>query len=87
MAQTVTLYFTPGCGYCVRARGLLDRLGVAFQAINVAGDTAKRQWLREATGQSTVPQIFIGSQSMGGCDELHDLYESGELERLLELPG
>jgi len=79
----VQVYVTTYCPYCVRAKGLLNRKKVAFTEINVDDDPAKRAWLVEATGQRTVPQIFIDGKSVGGSDDLHDLERRGELDKLL----
>ncbi len=79
----VKVYTTNYCPYCVRAKGLLSRKKVPFTEIDVTHDDEKRAWLTEATGQRTVPQIFIGGRSVGGCDDLHALDRSGELDRLL----
>ena len=77
--KKVTIFTTPWCGYCHRAKGLLKKLKIPFEDIDVSGDTEKRQWLVQTTGQRTVPQIFIGDDSIGGCDELHALHRSGQL--------
>ena len=79
----VQIYVTTYCPYCVRAKSLLTRKGVAFKEFDVEGDAAKRKWLLETTGQRTVPQVFIDGTSVGGCDDLHALDRSGELDRLL----
>jgi glutaredoxin 3 len=79
----VQIYVTTYCPYCTRAKGLLHRKGVPFKEINVDDDPARRAWLRDETGQRTVPQIFIDGRSVGGCDELHALDRDGELDRLL----
>lgn len=79
----VQVYVTTYCPYCVRAKGLLNRKKVAFTEVNVDDDPAKRAWLVEATGQRTVPQIFIDGKSVGGSDDLHDLERRGELDKLL----
>lgn len=79
----VQIYLTSYCPYCTRAKALLQRKGVAFKEIDVEGDHVKRAWLRDETGQSTVPQIFIDGRSVGGCDELHALDRDGQLDRLL----
>ncbi len=79
----VQVYVTTYCPYCVRAKGLLNRKKVAFTEINVDDDPTKRAWLVEATGQRTVPQIFIDGKSVGGSDDLHDLERRGELDKLL----
>lgn len=82
--KPVKIYLTQWCGYCFRARSLLDRRGIAYEAIDVGGDRETRAWLREVTGRRTVPQIFIGDRPIGGSDELAALDRSGELDRLLE---
>jgi len=79
----VQVYVTTYCPYCVRAKGLLNRKKVAFTEVNVDDDPKKRAWLVEATGQRTVPQIFIDGKSVGGSDDLHDLERRGELDKLL----
>ncbi len=81
----VKIYTTPWCGYCRRAKALLDRKSVSYQEIDVDNDLEKRRWLVEATGQSTVPQIFINGASVGGCDDLHELDRRGGLDRLLSV--
>jgi len=82
---SVTIYTTPYCPYCVRAKRLLDGKGVAYREIDVAGDHDQRAWLREKTGRRTVPQIFIDERAVGGCDDLYALERAGELDKLLGL--
>lgn len=77
------MYVTRVCPYCVRAKILLERRAIAFSTIDVSGDHETRRWLVEATGQRTVPQIFIDGESIGGYDELAELDQSGELARRL----
>ena len=79
----VKIYVTDYCPYCVRAKGLLTRKKIPFTEINVEGDAAKRAWLVSATKQRTVPQIFIDDRPIGGCDDLHALDRSGQLDKLL----
>ncbi|NNM50832.1 MAG: glutaredoxin 3 [Pseudomonadales bacterium] len=81
----VTVYTTPICPYCVRAKALLTRKGVSFSEVDVSQDHDRRAWLIEKTGKRTVPQIFIGDQPIGGSDDLHELDRRGELDRLLAL--
>ncbi|MCI0572498.1 MAG: glutaredoxin 3 [Myxococcaceae bacterium] len=83
--QPVRIYTTSYCGYCVRAKDLLSRRGVAFQEIDVSGDDAQRAKLVELSGgQRTVPQIFIGDRHVGGYSDLAKLDGEGKLEPLLE---
>lgn len=83
--QPVEIYTTPFCGYCRRARQLLDRKGVAFTEIDVSADPALRSAMVErAGGRRTVPQIFVGPTHVGGSDELHALDRAGRLDPLLD---
>ena len=83
----VLVYTTPSCPYCVMAKRLLTQKGVAFQEIDVANDSDKRRWLVEATGQRTVPQVFIGGKPYGGFTDIAALDRAGELDPLLGLTG
>lgn len=83
---SIRIYTTPWCAYCFSARRLLQRRGLPYEEINVAHDPQTRAWLVEATGQRTVPQIFIGDTSVGGFVDLAAAERSGELDRLLALP-
>lgn len=80
----IVLYSTGWCGYCERARALLERKGVDFREIKVDEDMAERQaMLARSGGRRTVPQIFIGDRHVGGFDELYSLEKAGELDKLL----
>jgi glutaredoxin 3 len=78
----VTVYTTPYCPYCHRAKMVLRGKGVAFEEIDVS-DYDERRALEERTRWPTVPQVFIGEQFIGGCDELEALDACGELDDLL----
>lgn len=78
------VYTTRYCGYCVRAKSLLTSKGVAFTEIAVDGDSQARADLVKRTGQHTVPQIWVGEDYVGGCDDLMILEMKGELDRLLD---
>ena len=80
----ITIYTTELCGYCRRAKALLDEKGVAFKEIDVSYDPAERaRMMQRAGGKRTVPQIFIGQTYVGGCDELYALNAKGGLDPLL----
>jgi len=80
----VEMYTTMWCGYCARARGLLQRKGVDFQDIDVEADTSKRdEMVKRAGGRTTVPQIFIDGVHVGGSDDLMALDRAGKLDPLL----
>ncbi len=80
----IEIYSTALCPYCYRAKGLLKAKGLAFREIDVTFGGAKRKEMVErAGGRTTVPQIFIDGRHIGGCDDLHALERSGELDKLL----
>ncbi len=79
----VTLYTTPFCPFCHRAKRLLDKKGVAYIDIGVMGKPELRREMEERSGGYTVPQIIIGETPIGGSDELVDLERSGELDGML----
>lgn len=83
MSQTVILYTTRFCPYCVRARQLLDHKGVDYQDIAVDGEPELRREMMQLSGQRTVPQIWIGDRHVGGFDDLADLERHGQLDALL----
>lgn len=82
--QTVKMYTTQVCPYCVRAKALLKQRGVeAIEEIRVDTDPTQREQMMALTGRRTVPQIFIGDTHVGGCDDLMALDQSGGLLPLL----
>ena len=83
----VEIYTTPWCGYCARAKGLLDKKGVAYEEMDVMEDGPKRTEMRTRSKRSTVPQIFINGQHIGGSDELAELERAGKLDAMLAQPG
>jgi glutaredoxin 3 len=87
MPAQVTIYTRKWCGYCTAAERLLASKGVAFENIDCTGDDAKRRWLADVTGRTTVPQIFIDGRAIGGYDDLRALERAGELDKLLAGSG
>jgi len=80
----IEIYTTRYCPYCIAAKRLLSSKNVAFTEIDVSGDAAGRNAMVErANGRMTVPQIFIGTTHVGGCDDLYALEEAGKLDPLL----
>jgi glutaredoxin 3 len=73
------MYTTQWCGYCVRAKALLDGRGIEYEEILLDEDPSFRQSLHELTGGWTVPQIVIDGEPIGGFTELWRLDRSGEL--------
>jgi len=83
MAEIV-VYSGPQCPYCVRAKELFKRKGVAFTEYDVKSDTARfEEMLSISNGRRTIPQIFINGQHIGGCDDLYALDAKGGLDPLL----
>lgn len=81
----VEIYTTMLCGYCYRAKKLLQEHGIAFTEIDVMTDGKLRDEMRKrAGGRSSVPQIFIDNRHIGGCDELYALDQAGKLQPLLQ---
>jgi glutaredoxin 3 len=83
MAAHVKIYTRRWCGYCTAAERLLTQKGVAYEQIDTTGDPAIRKWLLEATGRTTVPQIFIDGAPIGGYADLRALDRTGELDAML----
>jgi glutaredoxin 3 len=82
--QPVKMYSTQVCPFCVQAKALLKQRGVAeIEDIRVDLDPTQRAEMMSLTGRRTVPQIFIGSTHVGGCDDLYALDRSGGLMPLL----
>jgi glutaredoxin 3 len=83
----IEIYTTPWCGYCARAKALFERKGAAYEETDVMEDSVKRTEMRERSRRTTVPQIFINGQHVGGSDELAALEQAGKLDALLAQPG
>jgi glutaredoxin 3 len=83
----IEMYTTPFCGYCARAKSLLEMKGAAYDEVDVMMDDKKRAEMRERAKRSTVPQIFINGRHIGGSDELAALEQAGKLDAMLAQPG
>ncbi|WP_442886531.1 glutaredoxin 3 [Arsukibacterium sp.] len=84
MMAAVTIYSKDYCPYCVRAKALLTQKQVAFDEIRIDQQPERRaEMIAKANGRSTVPQIFIGTLHVGGCDDLLALDAMGKLDPLL----
>jgi glutaredoxin 3 len=79
----VEIYTQPGCPYCMRAVRLLGSKGVAFREVSAPHGTPERAEAMRRSGRSTVPQIFIDGEAIGGCDDLFALERAGRLDPLL----
>lgn len=79
----VEIYVKTTCGYCFRARGLLDAKGVETVEHVVDSGEKRHEMIERAGGRMTVPQIFIDGQHIGGCDDLFRLERAGKLDGML----
>ena len=82
--QRIQIYTTRWCGYCVRAKALLDSRGLGYEEIALDDEVGFRQTLLDRTGGWTVPQILVDGEPIGGYTELWRLDRDGRLNRLLE---
>lgn len=82
-ANEIVMYSGEQCGYCVRARRLLEKKGVTFREIKVDQSPELRAEMEQLSQRRTIPQIFIHGQHIGGFDDIAALDSSGELDKLL----
>jgi glutaredoxin 3 len=86
MTATVLMYTTAVCPFCIRAKQLLTARGVTqIEEVRIDLDPDKRDEMMDKTKRRTVPQIYIGSTHVGGCDDLYALDAAGKLLPLLEI--
>ncbi len=81
--QKIIIYTTNSCPYCVKAKMLLQKKQVKFEEINVNNDEIREEMIAKSGGRKTVPQIFIGSKHIGGCDDLYELENQKKLDELI----
>lgn len=80
----IEIYTTVYCPYCRWAKDLLRKKAVEFKEIDVSDYKLRAEMTKRASGRTTVPQIFIGTTHVGGCDDLYALEEAGKLDPLLK---
>ena len=82
----VEIYTWQFCPFCIRAKALLNAKGVKYKEYPIDGDDEARKAMAiKAQGRKSVPQIFIDNEGIGGCDELHALERSNQLDQMLGL--
>ena len=82
--KPVEIYTSPLCGFCHSAKRLLQKKGFNCSEINVLAQPARKsEMMKRPKGRHTVPQIFIGTTHVGGCDDLYALEQAGKLDALL----
>ncbi len=77
----------PQCGFSSLVVQVLSQLGVTFRDINVLEDNDIRQGVKEFTKWPTIPQLYVKGEFVGGCDIVREMYEAGELQKLLQDKG
>ena len=81
----IEIYTSRLCGFCARAKSLLEQKGLEYEEIDVDGTPGQKELMvNRANGAQTVPQIFINDVHIGGCDDLYGLEAEKQLEALLE---
>ena len=83
VSELVEVFSGPNCGYCDRAKALLDRKGVAFTDLDISQPENREAFMRRLPRSKAVPQIFIGGEHVGGCEDLEILNDDGTLDKLL----
>lgn len=82
--KQVEIYTSPLCGFCHAAKRLLDSKGANYSEVDVLQQPERKaEMVQRANGGRTVPQIFIGGQHVGGCDDLYALENAGKLDAML----
>jgi len=88
--NTVAVFTKSWCGYCNKLKELFNKLKVPYKHMDLDtrddGDSIQK-YLASKTGVSTVPQVFIGGQFIGGCDDTHALHRSGKLKEVMKQNG
>ncbi len=79
----ITMYGSEHCSYCMAARMLLKKKGIEYEEFLISNEPALREEMIQRSNRTSVPQIFIDDQAIGGFDELYELEDSGELDRML----
>ncbi len=77
----------PQCGFSMAVSNMLKILEVNFKGVNVLADEKLRQGIKEFSEWPTIPQLYIKKEFVGGCDIVKEMYENGELKKVLESKG
>ena len=77
----------PQCGFSATVVQILSHLGVKFKGIDVLADPQIRQEIKEFSSWPTIPQLYVQGEFIGGCDIIREMYETGELQQVLEQKG
>jgi monothiol glutaredoxin len=91
-ATPVVLYMKgtpvfPQCGFSAAVVQILSHLGVKFKGVDVLADPSVRQGIKEFSNWPTVPQLYVKGEFVGGCDIIREMFQTGELQQVLEQKG
>ena len=91
-ANDVVLYMKgspvfPQCGFSAQATQILNMLGVAFKGIDILSDPSLRQGIKDFSQWPTIPQLYVKGEFVGGCDIMREMFQSGELQKMLADKG
>ena len=82
----IDIYTTPYCPFCIRAKKLLKDKKINFNEIDLSENPEKfEEMINKSNGAKTVPQIFVNDTHIGDCDQIHELENKGELDKILEI--
>ena len=83
--KNIVIYTKPTCPFCARAKALLNEKGAVYEEIDISNkEDLRQEMIQKANGRTTVPQIFIGGEHIGGCDDMMALEKKGALNSLLQ---
>ncbi|PZP40304.1 MAG: Grx4 family monothiol glutaredoxin [Azospirillum brasilense] len=74
----------PQCGFSARVVQILSHVGVPFKGVNVLADPELREGIKSFTNWPTIPQLYVQGEFVGGCDIVMEMFQSGELQTLLQ---
>ena len=77
----------PQCGFSATVVQILSHLGVKFKGIDVLSDSSVREGIKEYSSWPTIPQLYVKGEFIGGCDIVREMFETGELQQMLEGKG
>ena len=77
----------PQCGFSATVVQILSHIGVKFKGVDVLTDSSVREGIKEFSAWPTIPQLYVKGEFIGGCDIIREMFETGELQQMLEEKG
>lgn len=74
----------PSCGFSAQVSGILNQIGVKYGSFDVLTDETIRQGIKEFANWPTIPQLYVGGEFVGGCDIITEMFQNGELQKMLQ---